>query len=316
MLAKVPTAPEIAQVATSARAATRRCAGAVELGIGLGELQAEGGRLGVDAVASGRWSASSCARRRGASAPRAARRGRRAGCRRRATSCTARQVSSTSDEVMPWCTKRASGPTISARCVRKAMTSCLTSRSIASMRATSNVGVRGPSPRSSAAASFGMTPSSASASAACASISNQMRKRGLGRPDGDHFGAGVARDHARLLPATRHAPRARVGRSARIAAMLCGVGLRRPPLNIGGAGDQHVGAGRDDQRRGVGRRCRRRPRCRSSPAADHAPAPRAIFSQHRRDEGLAAEARVDGHHQDQVDVVEHLLDRARPACRD
>ena len=27
-------------------------------------------------------------------------------------SCTFRQVSSTSDEVMPWCTKRASGPTI------------------------------------------------------------------------------------------------------------------------------------------------------------------------------------------------------------
>ena len=31
------------------------------------------------------------------------------------TSCTLRQVSSTSDEVMPWCRKRASGPTISAR---------------------------------------------------------------------------------------------------------------------------------------------------------------------------------------------------------
>ena len=35
-----------------------------------------------------------------------------------------KQVSSTSEEVMPWCTKRASGPTISARWVRKAMTSC------------------------------------------------------------------------------------------------------------------------------------------------------------------------------------------------
>ncbi len=34
-----------------------------------------------------------------------------------------------------------------------------------------------PSPRSSPAASFGMMPSSAIASAACASISNQMRKR-------------------------------------------------------------------------------------------------------------------------------------------
>ena len=40
---------------------------------------------------------------------------------------------------MPGCTKRASGPTISERCVRKAMTSCLTSRSISSMRATSNL---------------------------------------------------------------------------------------------------------------------------------------------------------------------------------
>ena len=62
------------------------------------------------------------------------------------TSCTLKQVSSTSDEVMPWCTKRASGPTISARCVRKAMTSCLVSRSISSMRATSNVGVLGLGP--------------------------------------------------------------------------------------------------------------------------------------------------------------------------
>ena len=54
-------------------------------------------------------------------------------------SCTLRQVSSTSEEVMPWCTKRASGPTISARWVRKAMTSCLVSRSISSIRATSKV---------------------------------------------------------------------------------------------------------------------------------------------------------------------------------
>ena len=48
-------------------------------------------------------------------------------------SCTLRQVSSTSEEVIPWCTKRASGPTISARWVRKAMTSCLVSRSISSI---------------------------------------------------------------------------------------------------------------------------------------------------------------------------------------
>ena len=56
------------------------------------------------------------------------------------------------------------------------MTSCLVTFSIASMRATSNV----TSPAFSQIAfadSFGMTPISASASQACASISNQMRKR-------------------------------------------------------------------------------------------------------------------------------------------
>src|SRR5215469_3325287 len=88
-------------------------------------------------------------------------------------SCTARQVSSTSDEVMPWCTKRASGPTCSARLVRKAMTSCLVSRSIASMRAISNL----PLARSALAADFGTVPCLAMASRAWASISNQMRNR-------------------------------------------------------------------------------------------------------------------------------------------
>ena len=56
------------------------------------------------------------------------------------------------------------------------MTSCLVSRSISSMRATSNVACR-PFSQIVLAASFGMMPSSAIASAACASISNQMRKR-------------------------------------------------------------------------------------------------------------------------------------------
>jgi hypothetical protein len=54
------------------------------------------------------------------------------------------------------------------------MTSCLTSRSISSMRATSNLAFL-PFSQTFAAASFGTTPSSASASVACASISNQMR---------------------------------------------------------------------------------------------------------------------------------------------
>ena len=91
-------------------------------------------------------------------------------------SWTLKQVSSTSDEVMPWCTKRESGPTNSARWVRKAMTSCLTSRSISSIRATSNWASL-PLAQMVLAASFGITPSSAWASAAWASISNQILKR-------------------------------------------------------------------------------------------------------------------------------------------
>ena len=50
ILAKVPTAPEIAQVAISSRAATSRVARAREFGVGQRELEAEGRRLGVDAV--------------------------------------------------------------------------------------------------------------------------------------------------------------------------------------------------------------------------------------------------------------------------
>ena len=51
-LAKVPTAPEIAQVAISVARRDQPRAAAVELGIGLGELEPEGHRLGVDAVAA------------------------------------------------------------------------------------------------------------------------------------------------------------------------------------------------------------------------------------------------------------------------
>ena len=58
------------------------------------------------------------------------------------------------------------------------MTSCRVSRSMASMRATSTASTAGrPRSRMALAASLGMTPSSAMASAAWASISNQMRKR-------------------------------------------------------------------------------------------------------------------------------------------
>ncbi len=55
------------------------------------------------------------------------------------------------------------------------MTSCLVTASISSMRATSNSASRAF--QTAAAAALGMTPSSAWASAAWASISNQMRKR-------------------------------------------------------------------------------------------------------------------------------------------
>ena len=56
------------------------------------------------------------------------------------------------------------------------MTSCLVSRSISSIRATSNVALR-PLSQIFFAAAFGTMPRSAMASAAWASISNQMRKR-------------------------------------------------------------------------------------------------------------------------------------------
>ena len=55
------------------------------------------------------------------------------------------------------------------------MTSCFVTASISSMRATSNSTSRAF--QTASAAAFGITPSSAWASAACASISNQMRKR-------------------------------------------------------------------------------------------------------------------------------------------
>ena len=59
------------------------------------------------------------------------------------------------------------------------MTSCFTSRSMASIRSMSNFALR-PLSQIFFAAAFGMIPSFAMASAACASISNQMRKRVCG----------------------------------------------------------------------------------------------------------------------------------------
>ncbi len=55
------------------------------------------------------------------------------------------------------------------------MTSCLVTASIASIAATSITGSVRHHAHSASAASRGTTPRSASASVACASISNQMR---------------------------------------------------------------------------------------------------------------------------------------------
>ena len=175
-------------------------AGAGELGIGIGELDAEGRRLGMDAVAAADRDrvlvlvgAPLAAPRAGASTSAI----RRSAAR---TSWRLKQVSRTSDEVRPWWMKRASGPTISARWVRKAMTSCLTSRSISSMRATSKIAflpffqtVFGGGLRHDADLGHGV---------------ERMRldlepdaEAGLRRPDRRHFGSGVARDHRHLVKA-------------------------------------------------------------------------------------------------------------------
>ena len=52
MLAKVPTAPEMRAGRDLLARRDQALAGARELGVGVGELQAEGRRLGVDAVAA------------------------------------------------------------------------------------------------------------------------------------------------------------------------------------------------------------------------------------------------------------------------
>ena len=108
-----------------------------ELGIGEGKLQSECRRLGMDGVAAAHrdrvFVLDRAALQRFEQRVESARRMSAA-----RVSWTARQVSSTSDEVMPWCMKRASGPTCSDTLVRNAMTSCFTSRSISSMRSVSN----------------------------------------------------------------------------------------------------------------------------------------------------------------------------------
>ena len=57
-------------------------------------------------------------------------------------------------------------------------------------------------------------------------------------------------------------------------------------------------------------RCRRRPRCRPGrPRSSIIRAHLGHLGLHRRQVALAAEARVDGHHQHQLDQVEHVGDR-------
>ncbi len=100
-MAKVPTAPEIAQVEISSRAATSRARARDELGVEPAQLEAEGGRLGMDAVA-----AADGGRHLVLEGAPLERREQHVDIgdqdiARRALSCTARQVSSTSEMVMP-----------------------------------------------------------------------------------------------------------------------------------------------------------------------------------------------------------------------
>ena len=212
---------------------------------------------------------------------------------------------------MPWCTKRASGPTISARCVRKAMTSCFTSRSMASMRSTSKVA---PAPFSQivSAASRG---TDAEFGERCRGMRLDLEPDAelrLRRPDGDHLGPAVAGDHR--LGSSRARPSARPRLRPPAGWRRCCPRRRRPALEHGRAGDEDVGPGLDDERRRL-RRDAAVDLDIDVAAADHGPdAPHLLA--HGRDEGLAAEARIDGHAQDEVDRVEDRLDARSRACRD
>ena len=77
------------------------------------------------------------------------------------------------------------------------MTSCLISRSISSMRATSKVASL-PLAQIVLAASFGMTPSSAMRVGGMRLDLEPDVETGLRLPDGGHFGAGIAGDHRGL----------------------------------------------------------------------------------------------------------------------
>ena len=108
------------------------------LGVVPGEREAERDRLGEDAVAP-------ADHRRRARARGPASRARRAACRRArgarsaaSRSWIASDVSSTSLDVIPRWSQRASMPAFSSTCVRNAITSCFVVRSISSMRVASS----------------------------------------------------------------------------------------------------------------------------------------------------------------------------------
>ena len=86
------------------------------------------------------------------------------------------------------------------------MTSCFTSRSISSIRSTSKVALE-PFSQTDLAAAFGTTPRSASAVVGMRLDLEPDAELGLGRPDGDHFGAAVTGDHESTLPREGYAPR-------------------------------------------------------------------------------------------------------------
>ena len=107
---------------------------------------------------------------------------------------------------------------------------------------------------------------------------------GFRLPDFRRLGAAVARDHqaAARLEAARRARDAR------------GIGVATAGAEDRGARDEHVGAGRGDERRGFRRDAA------VDLEVDRTALPIMRFRaldlvEHRRDEGLAAEAGVDGH---------------------
>ena len=117
--------------------------------------------------------------------------------------------------------------------VRKAITSCLVTRSMASIFSrTSPAGSAAraaiafsPPAQIAAAASFGMIPSSASASQAWASISNQMQKA-VRTENGSHLRPRIACDHVAVraeASGVRHVTKCLRSRPSRLAAAF------RPP---------------------------------------------------------------------------------------